>query len=261
MEYDISAILRENGTYSVNKVMKQRWQNTRFNYLDKPRPDHGLLFVTLGQILFRSDSEPVLAKAGDVIYLPKGSRYEAVILPEYGPTGDYLVNFDGDIRGGTCPVKALEAADPAYLDVFAQIMDRKLRREDSPLWIRGQFYILLDMLLRDLQRSADPQKGSMMRQARELLDRQELSVERIASICGISVSGFRATFRQSYGCSPQQYRMESKLSKAKYLLESTDLPVCAIAERLGFYDEAYFCKIFRSYTGCSPKTYRKSRSI
>ena len=73
--------------------------------------------------------------------------------------------------------------------------------------------------------------------------------------------GLRSAFTTAYGCSPLQYRMQSKISRAKYLLESTDLSVYDIAEQLRFYDEAYFCKMFRKYTGCSPKKYLQNKSI
>lgn len=262
MGYDISTLLHATLNYTVNKVILQRWQDRRFSYMHTPRPDHGILLVTAGQMLFYTRREEILIKAGEMIYLPKGSCYEAVVLPEFGKTTDYLLNFDAEgIEGDVQPEKLLRGADPWYLETLKQIVDRSLRGEASPHWVKGRFYLFLDKVIQDCKRGADLERGEIMRSARELIVDDTLSIRKIASMCGVSESGFRQMFRQTYGCSPRQYRMENKLSMAKYYLESTELPVCQIAERLGFYDEAYFCKMFRKYVGCSPKRFMQRRKL
>ena len=44
-------------------------------------------------------------------------------------------------------------------------------------------------------------------------------------------------------------------------LESTDLDVGAIAETLGFYDSAYFCRVFKKCTGVSPLQYARRKQL
>ena len=260
-KYDISQILPQSGTYRVCKYIRQQWQNDGFSYRDEPRPDTGILFVTRGQILFISDERELTAKAGSVILLPKGSHYEAVVKAEFGQTEDYLINFETDApTQAAAPVELIHSADGWYIDFFETLMERSLRGEDGEFWVRGQLYLLLDRLLSS--NPQDPEKENLLRRARELLvDDRELPIRQIAKLCGVSESGLRSSFTAAYGCSPLQYRMNSKISRAKYLLESTDLSVYDIAEQLRFYDEAYFCKMFRKYTGCSPKKYLQNKSI
>lgn len=260
-KYDISQILPQQGDFRVCKYIRQRWQNTSFSYRDRPRPDTGILFVTRGQILFRSEEGELVTKAGSIVLLSKGSHYEAVVKPEFGNTEDYLINFETGISTPpVAPVLLTQAADGWYVDFFETLMDRSLRGEDSEFWVRGQLYLLLDRLLRTAPN--DPERENLLRKARELLaDDRELPIKQIAKLCGVSESGLRSAFTAAYGCSPLQYRMQNKISRAKYLLESTDLSVYAIAETLHFYDEAYFCKMFRKYTGCSPKKYLQNKAI
>ena len=262
-KWDVSSVLPANGNYRVSKYIQQQWSDARFSYLQTPRPDTGLLLVTQGKILFLSEGEELVARAGDVILLSKGSRYEAVILPEFGVTQDYLVNFDVDApTPAVPPLKLLRSAEPGCADLFAQMIERSLRGEDTFLWATGQLHLLLDRVLQNGRNQSDPEKERLLHRVRELLtDGNDLPIGQIASRCGISESGLRSAFTAAYGCSPLQYRMKNKISRAKYLLESTDLSVYAIAEKLHFYDEAYFCKMFRKYTGCSPKKYLQNKTI
>ncbi|WP_460273856.1 helix-turn-helix domain-containing protein [Celeribacter sp. ULVN23_4] len=47
--------------------------------------------------------------------------------------------------------------------------------------------------------------------------------------------------------------------EARRLLRETDLPVKAIAEKLGFQSPAYFSRAFHKHTGRSPRAFRQSR--
>jgi AraC-like DNA-binding protein len=51
------------------------------------------------------------------------------------------------------------------------------------------------------------------------------------------------------------------MKRAMYLIESTNMTVNEIAESLSFFDAAYFCKVFRAYTGMTPTQYAKSKRI
>ena len=60
---------------------------------------------------------------------------------------------------------------------------------------------------------------------------------------------------------PVQYKMMVKINKAKMLLSgAAEIPIETVAESLGFYDNAYFHKVFVKCTGQTPKQYRDSFS-
>ena len=54
-----------------------------------------------------------------------------------------------------------------------------------------------------------------------------------------------------------KYMNMLKLEKAKSLLENTDAPINEVMADAGYYDAAYFSKLFKSATGCSPKKFRE----
>ena len=57
----------------------------------------------------------------------------------------------------------------------------------------------------------------------------------------------------------QQYIRFAKVERAKVLLESTDLSVREIAERLAFNTVNYFIQSFRETALCTPAQYRKKK--
>lgn len=263
--FDYSLIFLPHCNYRITKQIRQHWRAERFSYADSPRPDYGFLLLRKGNILFTAETGQLIVEPGDIVFLPKESHYEACILPQYGATEDYLINFDADIslpqEHPLAPVKLLHTQSESLIDQFRQIIRWSLQEELNGFRRQGQFFFLLDSLLSDIK-YCSKEKMYILEQAQKLLiERENLSVRQIAALCGISESGLRNGFTKTYGVSPQQYRINAKISKAKFLLESTDLSVYDIAEQLNFYDEAYFCKMFRKYVGCSPRKYVASKTI
>lgn len=258
-QYDFSSVLAADRTYTVTKRLVQHWFADSFSYRTRVRPDHGLLLVRRGQIRFAFGDSELLAKPGDLVYLPQGTRYEACVPREYGQTEDMLVNFEADLPAMSQPTLLLRGADA---EINAQLQ-RLIHPNGnhSAFYVMGQFYILLDRILEQLD-NAQHANQPFLRKAHTLLsERYDLSVAHIAKECGVSESGLRGAFGKAYGVSPRQFRVQSKLEKAKYLLESTDRSVSDISQSLGFYDEAYFCKLFRKYTGISPGKFAARKSI
>ncbi len=64
-------------------------------------------------------------------------------------------------------------------------------------------------------------------------------------------------FKKEEGITILQYINELKLRRAKELLRNPDLQVRDIGELLGFHDNSYFIRFFKSKTGLSPKVYRE----
>ena len=85
---------------------------------------------------------------------------------------------------------------------------------------------------------------------------QELHVEGLAQMVGVSADHLTRLFRQEIGVTPSEYIFGARMKKARYLLESSDNSIDAIAARCGFSSTAYFIKRFREQNGMTPKKYR-----
>lgn len=90
---------------------------------------------------------------------------------------------------------------------------------------------------------------------------ENISAEQLNRIAFCSGSTLRRSFESIVGMSPMQYLGQLRIQKAIELLQSTDIPLCDIAQQCGYYDSAHFCKKFRADMGISPKDYRKKYGI
>jgi AraC-like DNA-binding protein/mannose-6-phosphate isomerase-like protein (cupin superfamily) len=86
-----------------------------------------------------------------------------------------------------------------------------------------------------------------------------LSVAQLAAEAQLSPSHFAAIFKRKTGFSVRDFFTRLKIQRAGHLLDSTDLPVKAIAADLGFEDPLYFSRCFRRIHECPPTRYRTVR--
>ena len=131
----------------------------------------------------------------------------------------------------------------------------------TQLYNKGAFLLILDSIVEAAKEENDSY-CNIVKIACELLQKNEkLTIEQIAKKCAVSTSLLRRIFTEKFGVSPVKYRMDMKLRRAMYLIESTNMTVSEIAEYLSFFDAAYFCKLFRAHTGMTPTQYAKSKRI
>ena len=86
---------------------------------------------------------------------------------------------------------------------------------------------------------------------------EELPVEELARVAGLSPSRFAHLFRQFTGLAPMKFLEIHRIERAKHLLLTTDLPVQEIGFSCGFTNSQHFSTRFRSLTGQSPSAYRQ----
>jgi transcriptional regulator GlxA family with amidase domain len=102
---------------------------------------------------------------------------------------------------------------------------------------------------------AGDELGDTMAYALEHLD-QALDVEALAARAHLSRRTFDRRFRAAAGISPLQWLVHQRILRAQRLLEQTDLPVDAVARRVGFTAAVSLRPPFRRIVGVSPQDYR-----
>lgn len=86
---------------------------------------------------------------------------------------------------------------------------------------------------------------------------ENLTVSSLAEIVNMSSSHFSRIFKHKTGFSPYDYVLISRLNRAKYLLQVTDMTVASIAYEVGFNSESNFIYFFTENEGISPGKFRK----
>jgi YesN/AraC family two-component response regulator len=81
----------------------------------------------------------------------------------------------------------------------------------------------------------------------------------IARLAGMSPTHFSRRFKVAMGKSWVVCLAELRVQKASALLQDDLLSVTEVAHRCGFQDLTHFERVFKRYTGLTPRAYRKSR--
>jgi AraC-like DNA-binding protein len=83
-----------------------------------------------------------------------------------------------------------------------------------------------------------------------------LPVARLAALANISPSHFFALFKRHTGCAPIDYFIRLRMRRACDLLGTTSLSVKEVAAVLGYNDQFYFSRVFKSVNHVAPSEYR-----
>ena len=86
---------------------------------------------------------------------------------------------------------------------------------------------------------------------------EELPLEKLAVLCGMSLYHFIRCFKRDSGLTPHAYIRAFRIRKARELLAQSDLPIAAVANLVGYGDASHFSALFRCAVGCLPREYRR----
>lgn len=85
---------------------------------------------------------------------------------------------------------------------------------------------------------------------------EPLSMADVADVLHLNASYFSSLFKEQSGLPFSEYLTRRRVQRAKELLLQTSLPVCEIAEQVGYRTDKYFIKVFKQLEHKSPSRYR-----
>lgn len=85
--------------------------------------------------------------------------------------------------------------------------------------------------------------------------RENILVEEMARRFNLTPEYLSTLFVRELGIKYTAYCTQVKVEHAKKLLRNGNLKIYEVAEQSGYSDVKYFCKVFKKYTGKSPKEY------
>ena len=91
-----------------------------------------------------------------------------------------------------------------------------------------------------------------------LLD--DMRVERLVYVAGLSTSHFGRVFKVSFGVTPHQWVIKLRIQLAKRLLIEGKLSISHAAHRAGFANQSHFTRTFRRITGATPASWLRESS-
>lgn len=266
MKYISTDYLKTQNVYlgdivAVRQTMKK---NDSVDRMKNGRHNNAMVyFCSDGAHYILPDGTSIEPKAGDSLYIPAGSKYKL------------------EIKGNECKLRSiffrLLDEDSEQLFFFDRIMRiysyntqlSELINEcvsiynsavGNGLLLRSYMYNALHEFVSCVEKEKVP---SPVDAALSYINRNlntVISVKQLALHCAMSESTFRRVFKKSVGQSPLKYINSERMKKAALVLKESDLSVATISDLLGFYDEAYFIKMFKKTYTLSPSEYRKIKT-
>ncbi len=167
---------------------------------------------------------------------------------------DVLYVADGPVLTSAGAAAGIDACLHVVRSVHGQATANALaRRMVVPAYREGGQAQFVDMPMPAENHGLAPLLDWM----RQHLD-EPLTVDDLAARAVLSPRTFARRFKETTGTTPHRWLLDQRLQHAEQLLESTDLPVDAVAARAGFGSADTLRHHFGARRGVSPHTYRRT---
>lgn len=227
------------------------------------RPFHGFVFSGKGKrnnYIF-SNGFVLKVQENSLFYLPKGSSYKIDSIAN--GEGCWAINFDllNDLKTEPFSVKFQEPEK--VLNAFQKSVDAFQKSNNHcNVTILKNLYDIILMLKKEYEKNYIPnEKMLLIKPAIDSMNsnyfKNNLTIENLSKLCGISSTYFRRIFTERFGISPKEYIINRRMEYAKKLLLSQQFSVSEIAEMCGYSEPCHFSRDFSKRTGLSPNKYTK----
>lgn len=180
-------------------------------------------------------------------------------------THPLLLPFLHGTPGGLLRLHVPAGRQPVWSATIAALETELAERAEG---YRQAALAYLTLLLVDVARLATDVVGELRRSNETLLAEvfdvieqrfgQPLSLREVAGAVGVTPGHLTTVVRRRTGRTVVDWITERRMTEARALLRTTDLPVADIARRVGLPDPGYFARVFRQANGISPRAWRQT---
>lgn len=248
--------------------------------------DHSFLelsYILRGEALHTLDGQTTRLRAGDYVFIDRGSHhgyralsdsydcFDCLFLPQVlDPALAGSVHLSAVLTHYLLHLDRRLLADPAHLvfhDENGEVLTllQRLQRELAarPAGCREMCRCLLvEILLLSLRSIADTDAPADTPAARlcsfaKAHFAEDISLAALAADMHYSLPHISRSFKAEVGVTFTQYVTALRVSQACRLLADTALPVAAVAEAVGYHDMKCFAAQIKARTGFSPVAFRR----
>ncbi len=224
-------------------------------------------YVYEGEGAIQENGKIHKVQAGDFFILHPNSYHHYYASPK-NPWKKIFLMIDGDI---TLPKVLLDQYSISDMVLFPKINTPILLEEilelvkSSSSNITEKLEVLLCSMIIKLAHISKKNFStySSINKAKKFIDKKlntKMNLKEIASYANISVPFLCREFKKTFGVSPHNYILNSKIELAKILLTETTLPIHLISDRFSFNDVAHFSNAFTKIVGVTPSAFREQNS-
>ena len=159
----------------------------------------------------------------------------------------------------------------AYKDLRENMKDEMLyiaeHHNAPPFHLMGHLYLFIDYLSRSSSSQMTTSgrvRDFYIKEALNYIEQNfpnDISIENIASFCGLNRTYFGRIFKETVGKSPQQFLLSYRMAKAAELLKLTDLSISDIGNAVGYPNQLHFSRAYKNVYGVSPREWRNKKRV
>lgn len=119
---------------------------------------------------------------------------------------------------------------------------------------------VLDRLIQCVRGNVKVKYLNVIERARDYIRKHyhtNITLNDIAQACYVSPYHLSHIFKEQLNCTVMDYLTLVRLEQAKSLLGNTTFTINDIAEKTGYNDPGYFCKVFKKNEGITPSAFKK----
>ena len=251
--------------YHMHDEKEKRWHGRYHSH--NPR-EYELHYFIQGEGQFYS-GEAYAIHPGSLFVSPPGESHQIRVTNMDNPLSYYAILFEIDLndREVCSLMESLRQTKHRIIGAnfrffFEEVREKALSsdfwRHKSAMHQFASFLYLLNSEKGDFH-YGDERNRHIERALKIMQENvfRDLDLGDLARRLNLSESYFIRLFKEKIKMTPMKYFTRLRVEAASSLLSSTDLTSAAIAERLNFYSEFHFSRVFKQYTSYSPRAYRQ----
>ena len=218
------------------------------------------------QTFILKDGRTVVAKKGDIIYLPPDITYVSKWQTE--PKGKAMsilfsvISEDENSNISDDLFIMLNDKYGIYLNLFSHFIDvYEKGRLGYKIKCQSIFCDIYYTILMECMQKQENKKESNIDKGILYIENNymdDINIDELAKMCYTSTSTFRRKFHNITGMSPIEYKNKLKMSKAAALLKTGEYNVKEAAAEVKINDVYYFSKMFKKYMNVTPATIKNN---
>lgn len=226
--------------------------------MHKNRSSHGIAIFPGGERTYCFDDKKFKVEGSTIVYFPKGSTYT---IHEKVTFDCYVINFEMPDGVTFKPFSFKVKNINSYLESF-KLAHRMHTRKNAGYASKTKSELYNILYNMQFEYSLPYSTCKIIQPAIDYIHanyyKENINVEHLASLCGISAVHLRNTFIKKFATSPIKYINELKMTRARDLLRSQFYTVKQVCSLSGYNDESYFSREFKKAFNVTPREYAKA---